>query len=458
MTASIVLVLDTRRAKKAQKYPVKLRVTFNREPQYYQTVFDLTEDDWQKFTASRISQDLQSVRDKLKKIERSATFAAEKILPFSFPVFERSFVLNHPLLKQRKNKLAAVPVEAEEDDFDFTPLHKRFSILVEKNCKPGTLTWSYQQYIKNLIREGRIGTALSYKCSYVSLKNFKGNVLLSDITVPFLTAYEKKLRECGVSKSTIGIYLRPLRAIFNDAIAKGLLLRETSYPFGAKLYQIPTAKKAKKALTLTDVESIYFYRCDTVDGNEQKAKDYWLFSYFANGMNPKDIAFLRWKDLDGEYIIFERAKTERSLRGEPVVITVYVNDDMRAIIKRWGNIDRSPDNYIFPILRKGLTAMQVYNRIQDFVSFINDWMREIVGNLGIEKKATTYVARHTFSTILKRSGASTEYIKEALGHLRLETTEGYLGSFETETTKEMSTRLLAFKNQPTHKILSKDNK
>jgi site-specific recombinase XerD len=43
-------------------------------------------------------------------------------------------------------------------------------------------------------------------------------------------------------------------------------------------------------------------------------------------------------------------------------------------------------------------------------------MRKIKTKLRIEKKVTTYVARHTFSTVLKRSGVSTEFIEESLGH------------------------------------------
>lgn len=65
--------------------------------------------------------------------------------------------------------------------------------------------------------------------------------------------------------------------------------------------------------------------------------------------------------------------------------------------------------------------------------------------IGLNKKATTYVARHTFSTILKRSGASTEFIQEALGHSDIRTTEHYLDSFEKETKKDFSLRLSSFK-------------
>lgn len=83
--------------------------------------------------------------------------------------------------------------------------------------------------------------------------------------------------------------------------------------------------------------------------------------------------------------------------------------------------------------------------IELFIASINDWMRKIRKILCIEKTVTTYVARHTFSTIMKRSGASTEFIQEALGHTNIKTTENYLDSFEKEVKKEFSSKLTAFK-------------
>jgi integrase/recombinase XerD len=162
-------------------------------------------------------------------------------------------------------------------------------------------------------------------------------------------------------------------------------------------------------------------------------------------MNPKDITFLRWQNRSSDYITFERAKTECSHRSDPKSITVYVYEDMRAIIDRWGNKDRSLDNYIFPILQQGLPDLRIYDRIQNLVGLINYWVKKILLNLGIDKKATTYVAWHTFSTVLKRSGASTEFIKEALGHTDIKTNESYLDSFDRETKRELASRLSAFK-------------
>lgn len=222
------------------------------------------------------------------------------------------------------------------------------------------------------------------------------------------------------------------------------------YPFGRRKYRIPAAKNTTKVLDLSDIKKIYYYQCDPKNQSEQRAKDFWLFSYFGNGMNPKDIACLQYKNIHDGYITFERSKTERALRSDPKPITVFITDDMQAIINRWGNKDTSPNIYIFPIMEAGVTPLRQYELMQLLVKFINDWMKVILKNLGIDKRGTTYVARHTFSTVLKRSGASTEYIQEALGHSDIKTTENYLDSFEKDVKKEFAQRLISFKDTAMH--------
>jgi site-specific recombinase XerD len=74
-------------------------------------------------------------------------------------------------------------------------------------------------------------------------------------------------------------------------------------------------------------------------------------------------------------------------------------------------------------------------------------MKQIGKKLKIEKDITTYTARHSFSTVLKRSGASIDIISEALGHSNVRTTESYLDSFEEDTIKKFSASLVAFENQ-----------
>jgi hypothetical protein len=256
MSATISVILDTRRMKQDNKYPVKLRITFQRISEYYTTIFDLPKEDWEKLSATRVSNGLQPVKEKLKEIERTANAAVKDAVPFSFEEFEKSFIRQNPLLRQKRVK--DVSVSHNSDNFDYSAFHKKFPILFQQASKPGCISFSYLKQIKKLIREGRISSAVSYHCSYVSLKKFRGDVLFNQITPSYLVEYENWLKQQQLSKSTVGIYLRPLRAIFNEAIEDGIIKREKCYPFGKRKYRIPSSKNVKKALELEDVQKNIF--------------------------------------------------------------------------------------------------------------------------------------------------------------------------------------------------------
>jgi len=109
MSATLSIILDTRRIKKSNKYPVKLRVTFERVTEYYQTIFDLTKDEYDKLSASRISNELQTIRDKLKEIERTAENAVKDLGSFSFTDFENEFIYNNAILFRPRKLKPAIP-------------------------------------------------------------------------------------------------------------------------------------------------------------------------------------------------------------------------------------------------------------------------------------------------------------------------------------------------------------
>lgn len=71
-------------------------------------------------------------------------------------------------------------------------------------------------------------------------------------------------------------------------------------------------------------------------------------------------------------------------------------------------------------------------------------MKAIAKELELGNSLTTYVARHSSSTILKRSGPPTEFIQESLGHYNKSTTENYLDAFEDEVKIEFARRLTEF--------------
>ena len=54
----------------------------------------------------------------------------------------------------------------------------------------------------------------------------------------------------------------------------------------------------------------------------------------------------------------------------------------------------------------------------------------------------TYVARHSFASVHKKSGVNIALISEALGHSDLATTQIYLDSFDNEQVDEAMKNLL----------------
>lgn len=54
----------------------------------------------------------------------------------------------------------------------------------------------------------------------------------------------------------------------------------------------------------------------------------------------------------------------------------------------------------------------------------------------------TYVGRHSFASVLKKSGVNIALISEALGHSDLATTQIYLDSFDNEQVDEAMKNLL----------------
>lgn len=76
------------------------------------------------------------------------------------------------------------------------------------------------------------------------------------------------------------------------------------------------------------------------------------------------------------------------------------------------------------------------------ISKVNDRLKAIGKELNLPIDLTTYVARHSFATSLKRSGVNTSLICEALGHSPERVTQIYLDSFSNDQMEDAMKNLL----------------
>jgi integrase/recombinase XerD len=407
MIPHVKLVLDTRYPKKNGLFPVKIRITFNRKQKYYPLDIDLSKTDFENATSNDPKKILKTVSKKLTKELAKANDIADGLKLFDFKSFE-----------ERLNGFTA-------------------SLTNVKSV--------YDENIAKLKKNDQIGSADSYRYSFKSLSNYSNeNLEFEDITVDYLEGYERWMMQNNKSITTVGIFLRCLRRVFNIALKKKIISSE-SYPFGEEKYVIPASNNIKKALSINDIKLIISYDSGSQLA-ESIARDYWVFSYLSYGLNFKDIAKLKYKHIDGDSINIIRSKTVNSTKNNQKIISIPLLPESLQIIERLGNNDKSRESYVFPILKPKLSATDQHKSIKQFVKTNNKYMDRIGQKLGIKTKITTYVARHSFATIMKLNGTPTSFIQEGLGHKSIETTESYLAGFDLDKKREYSKKLLKFTN------------
>lgn len=319
-------------------------------------------------------------------------------------------------ISEVKSKI--VELKSEDKEFSATTLVYKVSNPV----KLVTVGELFRQHLSRLEEEKRTGYRLSIQQTYNSLIKFNRHldIPFSEMDYNWLRRYETLLRKQGKSENTIGIRFRTIRMIFNLAIEMEVVKPEY-YPFKkfkvSKLHQ----DTAKRAITKDDVQAIINYPTAGKGFYVCLAIDLFTFSYFMGGINFVDMAFLTERNVIDNRLIYTRKKTGK-------LINLPLQERAALLLKRYK--DKSKP-YLFPILSDfHKTEQQRLNRLHKVITKVNTVLKSLGEELNIPVKLTTYVARHSYATILKRAGVPTSIICESLGHSSEKVTQVYLDSFE----------------------------
>ena len=325
--------------------------------------------------------------------------------------------------KQTELQQRMLEFNSEQKEYTTTTLlndeNKRFELK--------TVCQFYQELIEQCKNNNKCGNRLIYKGSYNSLKVFTKNQLdipFSAIDVSWLNKYEKWLRSKGNKETTMSLMFRTLRSAYNKAI-KAKCARKSDYPFDEYKINKFDTKTQKRAIAKTEVLK-FTKEVDNIGKRQyvQLSKDIFIFSYLCGGINFTDIANLTKVNITNGRIHYIRQKTGK-------LIKLGISEEAMQIIKKY---ESESKGYLFPILNANIhkTPLQKQNRIHKMLGKINKNLKLIAAQLNVDANMTTYVARHSFASVLKKSGVSIALISEALGHSDLSTTQVYLDSFDNE--------------------------
>lgn len=309
----------------------------------------------------------------------------------------------------------------------------------KEEIKAKTVEEFYLSLIEDLKQKGRIGNSYAYLNSYNTLRNFnkgkKLNYTFSHIDVPFCKKFEDWIRSKGNKDTTLSYQFRTLRAAYNKAIEAKIVAREKNPFIEYKLSHFNT-KTIKRALSKNDILKIINADCTNQSKLRQLTHDLFSFSYLCGGISFVDIANLTHQNIVEDRLIYQRQKTHGN-------INLLLSKEASTIIAKYSTYQQEAE-YLFPILhcKRHITPMQKSNRVHKICHQVNTELRKFAQELGITAEVTTYVARHSFATILKKSGVNIGIISQALGHQDIKTTQIYLSKFDNEQVDDAMKNLL----------------
>lgn len=385
----VSVLLDTRTVNKEGTYPVKIKVYFQGKPKYYPTGICM------------------STKEELEEVLESKS--------------KKNIEIQDIIGKELSRILKNVDILVERGTFSFSNLNN----MLGKNIG-GTLNEMISAKIKELENEEKFGTSAFYKGTLSLLKRYmKHDVPINEVTVEWLNGLEKFILKTA-NQTTVAMNMKNIRATMNIAKQVGVI-RESDYPFGRGKYQIKEGSGKKKALNKKQLKAIAEYS----DGSmtTEFYRDLWLFIYFCNGLNVADLISLKFSDIQNGEISFIRKKTKDRTRDVKRIYAA-ITPEMYSIINKWGN-DPKKSVYIFPFLKPGDSAWEHEKKKKNLTKLINKRMKMIGEKLNLGK-ITTYVARHTYATVLRNEGVPISIISPMLGHSSVTTTEIYLADLESE--------------------------
>jgi integrase/recombinase XerD len=430
MKAVVSIYHDTRHQKKDGSYPVKIRIYDGRNTKFYPTGVNLSDDD---FSIIETGKNLKGLKQKVI-----------------------GDLLKHKNTIEEK-RLKATGIVDKLGTFN----HKDFEKKYERDINAGTDVFHfYNVKIKELQELEQIKTSIVYLHASDSFRRFlQGSKVTTlrttevlradkslqlqfvDIDIKWLNRYQKWMIDQGNTTTTISMYLRTLRSIFNLAISEKEIQPEV-YPFGKDAFAIPTGTKGKHTFEKEDLKktlrTLWKYKTD--DELIIKARNFWFFIYNAYGMNVADLVRLRDTNIIRETIFFVRKKT-KTKNKEETVIEVPITGHMQNVFQKYGQMEKG---YVFDVLRERMSETEKVAATDAFTTFINDHMERLCKQTGITINCTTYTARHLFGTMAIRNGAPTALVQKAFGHQSILTTENYIGDFDNEAKRNVSDQLMKF--------------
>lgn len=388
--ASIKVVLRKKK-NKAGLFPLAIRITENRKSSFISTGIYLDSNHWNE-AASQVKK-------------------------------------SHPNHFKLNRSLAMKIADANDKYLDLEAKGNAISASqIKNNIKNPKAKISFYEYSKNYVKmledSHKLAQLSSDKPRINHFNKFTGrtDLLFTEIDEALLHRFTVYLKNgLSLSDTSVRNNMVVLRTLFNRAINEGIV-EQKHYPFGKNKFKIKKPNTIKIGLNEKEVLLIESHKL-TPGSVRHHTRNVFLFSFYFAGIRVADIVKMKWNRINDGRLIYPMGKNKK-------IISLPIPKKAQKILDEYVKDKRSDDDYVFPELKMAEIndPEDVYRKIKNATNKFDKNLKKIAEEIGISKKITMHIARHTFGNIAG-DRIHPQMLQKLYRHTDLSTTVGYQGNF-----------------------------
>lgn len=294
------------------------------------------------------------------------------------------------ILNSYKSKINSIEIEYKLTHVTLTPelLKNEYENKLSRINFVGFFLEALEDEKSNLTH----GSYKRYHSVYLKLKEYNSFIPFNTITLAWFKKYKNYLKEeKGNLDTTISSNIAAIKKFMKIAETYGIKLL-----FDLDHVTVGSTRGNRTYLNGEELKKCFdFYFSPFITQNNRIILGYFLFSCM-NGLRISNVQGITRKEL---------------LSSDFSIVMVKGNKDKILSMNQSAKkiIMHEPELFV--------------TKFED--QTINVEIKKIMLNLGITKKVSFHVARHTFATLFLKAGGKIQNLKELLGHSTIETTMIY---------------------------------
>jgi integrase/recombinase XerD len=248
---------------------------------------------------------------------------------------------------------------------------------------------------------------------------------------------EKANGKSGVfEEATLFGYFKNYLAFMNSAVKEGYISPLDSNFNSFELYENFKPRINPRPISIQAIKKIAALDLEP-KSRLWNSRNYFLFSFYANGINFKDLAMIERGDIIRDGMSWQRNKTG-------VDCVSILNPEAKKIIDSYKGLTYG--NYIFPILTKDYDLKQLHHRLSSVRTQINTDLKTIQKLADLDAEITFYTSRHSYVSILQDIDVPDNEIGTLIGQSEGKALRNYL--------KRLSVRKAGLISQKVYDLIS----